>query len=161
MDKFDMNARVAIRSVVSFPLYIASAIRGGDTYRVPPLAQHWMSMTVEEVQLQVMRANPMFVGIDGLGKNARLVIEDEKVRAFVFNLPDGEELPKQEVFDLEAAKALFAVSPKDAFLKAFEEKVVTRADRKMAVEYARQLGAENLRKYQVDAIESLGEGTLN
>lgn len=161
MDKLDMNKRVAIRSVVSFPLYIASAIRGGDTYRVPPLANHWMSMTVEEVQLQVMRGNPMFVGIDGLGKNARLVIEDEDVRSFVFNLPEGEELPKQEVFDLEAAKALFAVSPKDAFLRAFAEKVVTRADKKMAVEYARQLGADNLRKYQVDAIESLGEGTLS
>lgn len=161
MDKLDMNKRVAIRSVVSFPLYIASAIRGGDTYRVPPLANHWMSMTVEEVQLQVMRGNPMFVGIDGLGKNARLVIEDEDVRSFVFNLPEGEELPKQEVFDLEAAKVLFAVSPKDAFLRAFAEKVVTRADKKMAVEYARQLGADNLRKYQVDAIESLGEGTLS
>lgn len=161
MDKFDMNQRVAIRSVVSFPLYITSAVRGGDTYKVPPLASHWMSMTLEEVQLQVMRGNVMFTGIDGFGKNARLVIEDEKVRAFVFNMPEGEELPKQEVFDLEAAKALFAVSPKDAFLKAFAEKIVTRADKKMAVEYARQLGADNLRKYQVDAIEALGEGKLS
>lgn len=160
MDKLDMNKRVAIRSVVSFPLYIASAVRGGDTYKVPPLAKRWMSMNVEEVQLQVMRGNTMFVGIDGLGKNAYLVIEDEKVRAYVFNLPDDEELPKQEVFDIDAAKALFAVSPKDAFLKALAEKVITRADKKMAVEYARQLGADNLRKYQVDAIEAFGEGKL-
>lgn len=160
MDKIDLTKRVALRSVVSFPLFIGSALRGGGTYKVPPLATHWMSMTVEEVQLQVLRGNTMFTGVDGMGKNARIVIEDDEVRAFVFNLPDGEELPKQEVFDMEAAKALFAVTPKDAFLTEFEKRIVTSADRKMAVEYARKLGADNLRKYQVDAIEALGEGTL-
>lgn len=150
--KISENTRVAIRNVMAFPLYMSAQTYSGDIC-IPALARNWRGMTAEEAHMQVLRGNPVFVGTDGTGTNARVVFEDEAARAYAFDLEqeDGEPMPEQVVFDRERAQALFAVTPRAAFVEAMKDAVRTASDRKMLAQYAREVAGE-LRKYQVDAI---------
>lgn len=160
MDKINDGTRVTLRSVVEFPLYMRAQTYNGDIC-IPAGAKKWRGMTAEELHMQVLRDNKIFTGTDGLGKNARVVIEDDDVRAYVFDMEKDEsgKLPTQTVFDREAAQKLFTVTPKSAFVEAMHEIVKTDSDKKMLVEYARGNAGE-LRKYQIDAIAEYADAVI-
>ena len=94
----ELTDKVAINNLCSWALYFKRENGVGDI-RIPANAKNFSQLDVAEVQMQIQRGNPLFVG-DGRsnqGDHARLFIVDDQQRK---ELPGYGEESAQYAFAL-------------------------------------------------------------
>ena len=98
----------------------------------------------------------MFTGTDGMGNHARIQIVDEAKRKELFGLGDTE-VSAPILLNEESVKELLAIRSKAKFNEQLEAMVKTDAEKRMLVELAFSVGAEDAESWKVDALRKLAE----
>lgn len=109
----------------------------------------------EEVLAQIQTGNVMFTGTDGMGNHARIQIVDEAKRKELFGLGDAE-VSTPILLNEESVKELLAIRSKAKFNEQLEAMVKTDAEKRMLVELAFSVGAEDAEIRKVDALRQAG-----
>jgi hypothetical protein len=136
-------------------LYFHRATGQGDVM-IPANAKNYPLLSRDEVQAQIQLGNKMFTGEDGLGDHARIRIVDDAARRDVFGL-DEQQTGEPIVLDEEAVKALLAIKSKAKFNERLRELVSTDAEKRMLVDIAFKVGAEDAETWKVDALRVLAD----
>lgn len=98
----------------------------------------------------------MFTGTDGMGNHARIQIVDEAKRKELFGLDDAE-VSAPILLNEESVKELLAIRSKAKFNEQLEAMVKTDAEKRMLVELAFNVGAEDAESWKVDVLRKLAE----
>lgn len=144
---------VLVNNLCSWNLGFHRASGQGDI-EIPANARNFPLLSEEEVLSQIQLGNPMFVGTDGMGSHARIQIVDEAKRKELFGLGDAE-VPPPVLLNEESVKELLAIHSKTKFNEQLEAMVKTDAEKRMLVELAFKVGAEEAESWKVDALRSL------
>lgn len=157
MTNYEPYKRVRLTNICPFPLHFRSVIAEGKDIKIPAGAKNWEMLTMEEVRGQVSNGNVFFVGTNGMGDHARVKIEDEGVRAYMFNIEvePGVGVPAQELMDEATIRELLAITPQKAFEEALEKAPLTNSDKKALVAYVAQHASGDLQAYKIKAINAL------
>lgn len=148
-----LTDRVPITNLNNWELNFISTETEKDIV-IPARANKIRKLTVAEIDGQVQSGNIYFVGVDGMGNNACIKIEDEDVFRYVFRLDDDEPV-NVRILDLDSVKNLLNISDKREYERELESLVVTNSDKKMIVSLVQQAGIENVEGYKKTAIENL------
>ena len=148
-----LTDRVPITNLNNWELNFISTETEKDIV-IPAGANKIRKLTVAEIDGQVQSGNIYFVGVDGMGNNACIKIEDEDVFRYVFRLDDDEPV-NVRILDLDSVKNLLNISDKREYERELESLVVTNSDKKMIVSLVQQAGIENVEGYKKTAIENL------
>ena len=124
---------VLVNNLCSWPLGFRRLAGQGDI-AIPGKARNFPLLSEEEVLAQIQTGNVMFTGTDGMGNHARIQIVDEAKR-----------------------KELLAIRSKAKFNEQLEAMVKTDAEKRMLVELAFSVGAEDAESWKVDALRKLAE----
>lgn len=139
----ELTDKVAINNLCGWALYFKRENGVGDI-RIPANAKNFSQLDVAEVQMQIQRGNPLFVGngTSNQGDHARLFIVDDKQRKALLGY--GEESTQDAVvLNEESVKALLAIRGKEAFNARLNELVSTTAEKKMIVQIAKECGGDD------------------
>lgn len=148
-----LTDRVPITNLNNWELNFISTETEKDIV-IPARANKIRKLTVAEIDGQVQSGNVYFVGVDGMGNNACIKIEDEDVFRYVFRLDDDEPV-NVRILDLDSVKNLLNIADKREYERELESLVVTNSDKKMIVSLVQQAGIENVEGYKKTAIENL------
>lgn len=148
-----LTDRVPITNLNNWELNFISTETEKDIV-IPARANKIRKLTVAEIDGQVQSGNVYFVGVDGMGNNACIKIEDEDVFRYVFRLDDDEPV-NVRILDLDSVKNLLNIADKREYERELESLVVTNSDKKMIVSLVQQAGIENVESYKKTAIENL------
>ncbi len=148
-----LTDRVPITNLNNWELNFISTETEKDIV-IPARANKIRKLTVAEIDGQVQSGNIYFVGVDGMGNNACIKIEDEDVFRYVFRLDDDEPV-NVRILDLDSVKNLLNITDKREYERELESLVVTNSDKKMIVSLVQQAGIENVEGYKKTAIENL------
>ncbi len=148
-----LTDRVPITNLNNWELNFISTETEKDIV-IPARANKIRKLTVAEIDGQVQSGNIYFVGVDGMGNNACIKIEDEDVFRYVFRLDDDEPV-NVRILDLDSVKNLLNIADKREYERELESLVVTNSDKKMIVSLVQQAGIENVEGYKKTAIENL------
>ena len=91
-----------------------------------------------------------------MGNHARIQIVDEAKRKELFGLGDAE-VSTPILLNEESVKELLAIRSKAKFNEQLEAMVKTDAEKRMLVELAFSVGAEDAESWKVDALRKLAE----
>ena len=148
-----LTDRVPITNLNDWELHFVSTETNKDIV-IPAKANKLKTLTVAEIDGQVQSGNKFFVGVDGMGNNACIKIEDEDVFRYVFRLSDDEPV-NVKVLDLDTVKRLIKISDRKEYEKELKELVVTNSDKKMIAKLAIKANIEEVEGYKKTAIENL------
>lgn len=131
----NLDERVTVKNLCEWDLYFRR-IEGHGSVK---FARKGINrLTRSEIQSQVFAANPMFVGTNGKGSNARLYIDDKDTRVLVgFESDDGKE--KQNVLTPEKVRQIIEYKTFATFQKHVEESVKTKGEKLVFIEEAKKL----------------------
>lgn len=152
---------VLINNLCGWPLYMPRrtgvAMGTGAGIVIPANATNFPLLTFDEVQAQIQWGNKMFTGTDGQGAHARIQIVNEAQRKQLFELDGVDDVAPPVLLDADAVKALLAIRGKAKFNERLAELVQTDAEKKMLVELANSVGAEDAEAWKVDALRKLAD----
>lgn len=148
---------VLVNNLCSWPLSFRRIAGQGDI-EIPGNARNFPLLSFDEVMAQIQTGNVMFTGTDNMGSHARIQIVDEAKRKELFGLGDVEVGPPA-LLNEESVKELLAIRQKAKFNDRLAEMVKTDAEKKMLVEIAFKVGAENSEAWKVDALRKLADST--
>lgn len=151
--EISLTDRVPITNLNDWELHFVSTETDKDIV-IPARANKIRNLTVAEIDGQVQSGNIMFVGVDGMGNNACIKIEDEDVFRYVFRLGDDEPV-NVKVLDLDSVKKLIKITDRSEFEKELKSLVVTNSDKKMISKLAIKANIEEVEGYKKTAIENL------
>lgn len=154
MAQVKLTDRVSIDNLRSWNLDFRATEAERDI-TIPANVKGYKQLTVAEIDGQVKRGNLFFVGVDGIGNNADIKINDENVVKFVFGDGSDEDIPSETLLTLDSMKELLKVTPKTAFEKELAKLVKTDAEKKTVVDIAKEAGIENVEGYKKTAIEKI------
>lgn len=146
---------VLVNNLCSWPLGFRRLAGQGDI-AIPSKARNFPLLSEEEVLAQIQTGNVMFTGTDGMGNHARIQIVDEAKRKELFGLGDAE-VSAPILLNEESVKELLAIRSKAKFNEQLEAMVKTDAEKRMLVELAFNVGAEDAESWKVDALRKLAE----
>ena len=137
---------VLVNNLCSWPLGFRRLAGQGDI-AIPGKARNFPLLSEEEVLAQIQTGNVMFTGTDGMGNHARKEL---------FGLGDTE-VSTPILLNEESVKELLAIRSKAKFNEQLEAMVKTDAEKRMLVELAFSVGAEDAESWKVDALRKLAE----
>lgn len=146
---------VLVNNLCSWPLSFRRLAGQGDI-EIPGNARNYPLLSFEEVMAQIQTGNVMFTGTDNMGNHARIQIIDEAKRKELFGLSEIETAPPA-LLNEESVKELLAIRQKGKFNERLAEMVKTDAEKKMLVDLAYKVGAEDSEVWKVDALRKLAE----
>lgn len=146
---------VLVNNLCSWPLSFQRLAGQGDI-EIPGNARNFPLLSFEEVMAQIQTGNVMFTGTDSMGNHARIQIVDEAKRKELFGLGEVEVAPPA-LLNEESVKELLAIRQKGKFNERLTEMVKTDAEKKMLVDLAFKVGAEDSEAWKVDALRKLAE----
>lgn len=146
---------VLVNNLCSWPLSFRRLAGQGDI-EIPGNARNYPLLSFEEVMAQIQTGNVMFTGTDNMGNHARIQIIDEAKRKELFSLSEIETDPPA-LLNEESVKELLAIRQKGKFNERLAEMVKTDAEKKMLVDLAYKVGAEDSEVWKVDALRKLAE----
>ena len=146
---------VLVNNLCSWPLSFRRLAGQGDI-EIPGNARNYPLLSFEEVMAQIQTGNVMFTGTDNMGNHARIQIIDEAKRKELFGLSEIETDPPA-LLNEESVKELLAIRQKGKFNERLAEMVKTDAEKKMLVDLAYKVGAEDSEVWKVDALRKLAE----
>ena len=141
---------VLVNNLCSWPLGFRRLAGQGDI-AIPGKARNFPLLSEEEVLAQIQTGNVMFTG-----NHARIQIVDEAKRKELFGLGDAE-VSTPILLNEESVKELLAIRSKAKFNEQMEAMVKTDAEKRMLVELAFSVGAEDAESWKVDALRKLAE----
>ena len=155
MERIKLTDRVSIDSLVSWDIGFRATEANRDI-TIPANVKGYKQLTVGEIDGQVKMGNKFFTGTDGLGNNADIKINDERVIKIVFgDNQSGEEPPSATLLTADSVRELLETSPKAKFQETLEKLVVTDSERKMIISVAKEVGIDNVEAYKISAIEKI------
>ena len=146
---------VLVNNLCSWPLSFRRLAGQGDI-EIPGNARNYPLLSFEEVMAQIQPGTGMFTGTDNMGNHARIQIIDEAKRKELFGLSEIETDPPA-LLNEESVKELLAIRQKGKFNERLAEMVKTDAEKKMLVDLAYKVGAEDSEVWKVDALRKLAE----
>ena len=146
---------VLVNNLCSWPLSFRRLAGQGDI-EIPGNARNFPLLSFEEVMAQIQTGNVMFTGTDNMGNHARIQIVDEAKRKELFGLGEVEVAPPA-LLDEDSVKELLAIRQKGKFNERLTEMVKTDAEKKMLVDLAFKVGAEDAETWKVDALRKLAD----
>ena len=146
---------VLVNNLCSWPLSFRR-LAGQDDIEIPGNARNYPLLSFEEVMAKIQTGNVMFTGTDNMGNHARIQIIDEAKRKELFGLSEVETDPPA-LLNEESVKELLAIRQKGKFNERLAEMVKTDAEKKMLVDLAFKVGAEDSEAWKVDALRKLAE----
>lgn len=146
---------VLVNNLCSWPLSFRRLAGQGDI-EIPGNARNYPLLSFEEVMAQIQTGNVMFTGTDNMGNHDRIQIIDEAKRKELFGLSEIETDPPA-LLNEESVKELLAIRQKGKFNERLAEMVKTDAEKKMLVDLAYKVGAEDSEVWKVDALRKLAE----
>lgn len=146
---------VLINNLCGWDLYFKRATGMGNV-KIPAGVKNYGLISYDEIQAQIQLRNVMFTGIDQLGGHARIQIVDDAQRKKLFGIADAESEAPAALTE-ESVKELLAIRTKAKFKERLEEMVKTDSEKKMLVEIAYRVGAEEASAWKVDALKALAE----
>lgn len=143
MKEINLDAKVTIRSIAGWNVGFARIAEGvGDVSLTP---EGTARLSRNEIIAQAQNGNKLFVGTDGNGSHATIIIEDAPTRIWLdFESEDGTQ--KQEVFSDAKLKSLFDIKSQASFEKKLKALVVTRAEKYAAIMSIKRLGLNDYSK---------------
>lgn len=146
---------VLVNNLCSWPLSFRRLAGQGDI-EIAGNARNFPLLSFEEIMAQIQTGNVMFTGTDNMGNHARIQIIDEAKRRELFGL--GEvEIDPPVLLNEESVKELLAIRQKGKFNERLTEMVKTDAEKKMLVDLAFKVGAEEAETWKVDALRKLAD----
>ena len=118
--------KVTITSLAPWPVYFSRKLNNGDV-KVP--ANGSVPLERAEVEAQFYDRNRLFVGTDGHGAHAHLVVDDAAIRE-KFEIPEEQEVLTDSMLD-----KLFAIRSQDAFAAEVDRLVVQDYERHRLIDY--------------------------
>lgn len=146
---------VLVNNLCSWPLSFRRIAGQGDI-EIPGNARNFPLLSFEEVMAQIQTGNVMFTGTDSMGNHARIQIVDEAKRKELFGL-GGTEIAPPTLLNEESVKELLAIRQKGKFNDRLAEMIRTDAEKKMLVDLAFKVGAEEAEAWKVDALRKLAD----
>ena len=146
---------VLVNNLCSWPLNFRRLAGQGDI-AIPANARNFPLLSEEEILSQIQTGNVMFTGTDGMGNHARIQIIDEEMRKKLFGL-DGAEVGAPTLLNEESVKELLSIRGKAKFNERMAAMVQTDAEKRMLVELAFKVGADEAESWKVDALRKLAE----
>lgn len=146
---------VLVNNLCSWPLNFRRLAGQGDI-AIPANARNFPLLSEEEILSQIQTGNVMFTGTDGMGNHARIQIIDEEMRKKLFGL-DGAEVDAPTLLNEESVKELLSIRGKAKFNERMAAMVQTDAEKRMLVELAFKVGADEAESWKVDALRKLAE----
>ncbi len=144
---------VLVNNLCSWPLNFRRLAGQGDI-SIPGNARNFPLLSEEEVLSQIQTGNVMFTGTDGLGNHARIQIVDEEIRKKLFGL-ESEDVGAPELLNETSVKELLSIRTKAKFNERMAAMVQTDAEKRMLVELAFKVGADDAESWKVDALRKL------
>ena len=108
MSEIQNRTRINITNLAPWPVYFKRLLNAGE---VSIQAGATLMIERDEVVQQCYGNNEMFLGDDGHGAHARIIIDDKELRA-QFDIPDDQTVPSDEYLD-----KVFAYKTQSAFEK--------------------------------------------
>ncbi len=150
----ELNDKVAIDNLCSWPLYFRRATGVGDV-KVPANAKNFSLLDYAEIQTQIQLRNVFFVGTgDKAGDHASLYIVNDAQRKALLGL--GEEEPETVLTD-DSVRELLGIRKKDDFNKRLGELVTTPAEKRMIGKIAKEVGVEDCPAWKLQAINAVAD----
>ena len=140
--ELDLDKKVTVRSIAEWNTGFHRTDIDSDvtispkgTFRLPR----------NEIIAQCNNGNKLFLGIDGKGSHATLLIEDKPTRVEVgFESEDGSD--KQLCFSDELVKEVFDIQDQTAFEAAFENAFKINSEYLSVLDAIKRLGINDFRK---------------
>ena len=140
--ELDLDKKVTVRSIADWNTGFHRTDIDSDvtispkgTFRLPR----------NEIIAQCNNGNKLFLGIDGKGSHATLLIEDKPTRVEVgFESEDGSD--KQLCFSDELVKEVFDIQDQTAFEAAFENAFKINSEYLSVLDAIKRLGINDFRK---------------
>lgn len=151
-EKILMEAKVCVNNLCAWNLYFKRITGVGDI-KLPAGSKNYPLESYDELLAQIQSGNKIFVGTDGLGSHARVEIVDKETRNKLFGVEDTSGDPV--ILTEETVKALLAIRTKAKFNERLNELVKTSAEKKMLVDLAFSVGAEDAETWKVDTLRAL------
>lgn len=129
----DSNRKVVLTNLANWTLTFKRINSLGDVI-IPPKGK--INMFADEVMAQIYNNNRLFVGEDGKGSHARILIEDEDLRAEA-GFEDKASKSKQDILTDDKLKSLFAIGTISYFKKQVQKEVKSQAEKARIVDYAK------------------------
>jgi len=126
MTEVKLSEKIKVTNLAPWPVYFARRLNNGSV-QVP--ANGSIPLERTEVEAQCYNGNRLFLGTDGHGAHAHLLIEDADIRT-QFEIPDEQEVLTDDVLD----KA-FAYKSQSAFTHKIDELVVQDYERHRLIDY--------------------------
>ncbi len=141
--EFNPDTKVTIRSIAGWNVGFARIADGyGDVTLAPDGSTR---LTRNEIIAQVQNGNKLFVGTDGVGSHATIIIDDADTRVYLeFDSEDGAK--KQNVFTDAKLKSLFEIKNQSNFEKKLPSIVCTRAEKYAAIQAIKRMGLNDYAK---------------
>lgn len=146
---------VLVNNLCSWPLSFRRLAGQGDI-EIPGNARNFPLLSFDEVMAQIQTGNVMFTGTDRMGNHARIQIVDDEKRKELFGLGEVEVAPPT-LLDEESVRELLTIRQKGKFNERLNEMVKTDAEKKMLVDLAFKVGAEDAETWKVDALRKLAD----
>lgn len=121
-----LSEKVRITNLAPWPVYFARQLNNGEV-QVP--ANGTIPLERAETEAQCYNGNRLFLGMDGHGAHAHLVIEDEALKE-QFGIPAEQEVLTDELLD-----KVFAYKSQSAFTRKVDELVKLDYERHRLIDY--------------------------
>lgn len=123
MRKFtNLNERVVVTNLVGWDISWYNDVTRRDTF-IPGYMKNFQLITLEEAQNEIAKGNPFFVGNDGHGSHAILLIEDPEVRAYIL----GTDVEPIQITS-DRINAMLNAETKEDYVNAFEELIKNESE---------------------------------
>lgn len=131
--ELNLDSKVTIRNLAGWAVTFGRLHEGvGDVVIV---ANGQARLSRNEINAQIDNNNKLFVGTDGQGSHATVIIEDADTRKWVGFESEGEP---QKIFSEKLVKDLFTMEQSN-YEKAVQEHILTRAEKYAFIEAIKKL----------------------
>ncbi len=137
--KFKEKDRITVTNIMPFDLSFCVIVQEAlardksDKSIMIEGNEHYRKLTFEEISEQIISGNPQFVGTDGLGKNATIVIDDFEAYKALFDVPNATERPM--TLNAESIKSVLEINDRATFENALHEIIPTIGFKRALVYY--------------------------
>ena len=142
--ELNLDTKVTVKNIAGWNVGFAR-IADGATGDVNITRGGTARLSRGEIIAQVQNDNKLFVGIDGKGSHATLIIDDTPTRVELdFESEDGTV--KQKVFSNELVTSLFNIKNQTAFESSLKDAICTRAEKYALIEAIKELKLNDFSK---------------
>ena len=133
VEELNLDAKVTVRNIAGWTVGFKRIADGYGDITITPNGSTRLSRN--EIISQIQDGNRLFIGIDGKGSHATLIIEDKATRMEVDFETDANE---QVLFSDDKVKLLFDKT-QNVFEKHFVNEIKTRAEKYAAMQTIKKL----------------------